>query len=84
MAYPHPEEVRAMGDRVEQLRADALALGLTLWEPRPGVFVDEDGAGGITPGRREHTLEQAEVLVVEVKLQLGASGVPTPDDPPPI
>jgi hypothetical protein len=47
------------------------------------VFVFEDGAGGITPGRREHTLEQAEVLIVEVKLQLGDSGVPTPDGPAP-
>jgi hypothetical protein len=70
-----------MSDRVEQLRQDALALGLTLWEPRPGVFVFEDGARGIMAGRREHTLVQAEVMVVEVRLQLAASGVPTPDGP---
>jgi hypothetical protein len=47
------------------------------------VFVLEDGARAIGPGRREHTLVQAEVAVVEVRLQLGASGVPTPDGPAP-
>jgi hypothetical protein len=72
-----------MDDRVEQLRQDALALGLTLWEPRPGVFVFEDGAGGITPGRREHTLVQAEVVVVEVRLGLGAGVGPASDGPAP-